>query len=57
MRKNATFFVISTLTSILTMKEAERVKSEATNVFSGKFYVSYQVLIALEHLEVTFRLQ
>ena len=49
--------MISTLTSILTMKEAERVKSEATNVFSGKFYVSYQVVIAPEHLEVTFRLQ
>ena len=49
--------MISTLTAILTMKEAERVKSETTNVFSGKFYVSYQVLIALEHLEVTFRLR
>ena len=42
-----------TVFSILTGSDVTKVKSEVTIVFSGKFYISYQVLIAVTTLEVT----
>ena len=39
--------------SILTGSDVTKVKSEVTIVFSGKFYISYQVFIAVTTLEVT----
>ena len=39
--------------SILTGSDVSKVKSEVTIVFSGKFYISYRVLIAVTTLEVT----
>ncbi len=42
-----------TVFSILTGSDVTKVKSEVTIVFSGKFYISYQVFIAVTTLEVT----
>ena len=42
-----------TVFSILTGSDVTKVKSEVTIVFSGKFYISCQVLIAVTTLEVT----
>ena len=42
-----------TVFSILTGSDVTKVKSEVTIVFSGKFYISYQNLIAVTTLEVT----